>query len=493
MSENFFAKLGVDIDQSSFKAADAAMAGLKKGLIGIGAVVGAAKLAIVGAVKATADYTSQIHDLSHATGVSTETLQTLGYVGKLAGSSIEEMAQALVRLSRAAFEASTGGGEAGAAFSRLGIQAFDSGGDVRNINDLLVEVSAAIGKMQNPTEKTALALQLLGRGGARVTQALGRFGNDLEEAKKQARALGIVLDEHTIKAGDALGDSIDRINFAIKGLLYAIGAPLLGRTRAMVEGWVRWIEVNRAWLALKIDRAVLQLSQMMGDLVSVGKALMESPLRGWFIGLGVAIGAAMFPLTAFAAALALLAQDLYLFFKDPKADTLTRSLLDGLERLGEWFRERWLQFKEDPFASLRQWATVFIDWFADTMTGKLLAAMARVILSALIGGSPADVAGQFQGTPRTTGDDSPFMAFLRRAAQGAFGPPDFTPFLYGGPAAVADGTFGRGYGVLAPQFHAEFNFHGALSGDPQQAGAWRDALDDWWYSKVAEAQAATGR
>jgi hypothetical protein len=490
-----FAKLGIEIDEAAFKAADAAVDGLKHGFLAIGAAVGAARLAIVGAVKATAEYSSEIHDLSAATGVSTETLQTLGYVGKLAGTSMEEMAQALVHLSRSAYEASTTGGPAGAAFYRLGIDAYDASGKVKDINVLLGEVSAKLGQVQNPTEKVALSLALLGRGGARVTQAMGHFGNNLEEAQKQARALGVVLDEKTIEAGNRMEESIHRMNFALKGFVYAIGAPLLGRMRAMVEGWVRWVEVNRGWLALKIDRAFLQLSAIISDVVAVAKLLMNSGLRPWFIGLGSRDRRGDVPLTALAALLALVAQDVYLFFKNPNADTLTGSLVKGFHKLGEAVKAHGgvLGFLYDE---TREFITWLVEQFT-TIPDRVAKAMPRHVIDALMGGKPGDVLARETAGPPLTRNDNWLQALVRRMLP--------SPDYYGGlDDAGLQAMVGAGYtpsmsGVfrapqlLAPQFHAEFNFYGAMSGDPQQAGPWRDQLDDWWYSKVAEAQATTVR
>jgi deoxyhypusine synthase len=199
-----FAKLGIEVDEAAFHAADAAIAGVKGGLIAIGAAVSAARLALAAMVKSTADYATEVHNLAQTTGVTTENLQVLGYAGKLAGVGMEEVASGLTHLSKSAFEASTSGGAAGEAFYRLGIDAYDASGKVKDINQLLPEVAVALGKVTNPTERTALAMQLLGRGGARLTQTFAKFGGDLEAVKKEAVALGIVLDEKTIAQGEAL-------------------------------------------------------------------------------------------------------------------------------------------------------------------------------------------------------------------------------------------------------------------------------------------------
>jgi hypothetical protein len=534
-----FAKLGLQVDDTAFRAADAAIGAVKGGLLALGGAVSAARVAMAAAIKSTADYASEIHDLSAATGVSTDNLQVLGYAGKLAGVGLEEVAQGLAHLSRSAFEASTAGGEAGAAFFRLGVDAYDATGKVKDINQLLPEVAAALGRIQNPTERTALAMQVFGRSGARLTQTLTKFGGDMEAVRKEAVKLGIVLDEKTIQAGKDLGDTIDRVNFAIKGVIYAIGTPLLGKLRSMLEGWVRWTEVNRRFIALRVHEAIGHVNNAMAGLYELGKAIVAHPtLTKWLLGIGAAALAISAPILAVSLLLAGLAEDLYLFFNNPKAETLTRTLVEGFDKLrkqlgiGDWL--------DEPVANMMKVLGTFFDWVVGE-AGKLPERIARAMSPsshASLSTELADfikytVAKVMIETARTPGarnlgmhalkaveesidaDHAPGPAFKGRpGSQTGYVRIDGQYYPYDREAAGADGSYGAGLGVLAPSVSSRglglsvapvFNLEltvNATGGNGRAIGeelgpVLRSQLDRWFDDTfgnvLAEAQAATDR
>jgi hypothetical protein len=485
-----FAKLGLQVDESAFRAADAAVGALKSGLLGIGAAVAAARVALAGMVKATADYASEVNDLSVSTGLTAENLQVLGYVGKLAGSSMEEVAHGMMHLSRAAYEAATTGGAAGEAFFKLGVQAYDAAGKVKEPNQLLTEIASGLTRITNPTERAALSMQLMGRSGARLTQTLTKFGGNLDEVKKQAVSLGIVLADKTIQAGDQLGDTLDRVNFAIKGVVYAIGAPLLGKVRAMAEGWVRWISVHRQWIALKVHEAIARVSVVMDGLVDLVKQLEAHPVAiKWILGLSAALATLMFPLTAVTVGLAALVEDFALYFKDPKADTLLRSLLEYFEELGEQMNK--LGFWNALYTEGEKFAT----WFAKTVVD----AMGRAVLDASLGAPPRPKAGQ---AVINTQPPSTFGEGVGNLMKHLFGTgPDYSSGI---PALPADGTFGRGLGVLAPSGGAQVVFAPIITVeaspgvDGTKVGndiwtAIEPRADEWLGRKLSDAQGATHR
>jgi hypothetical protein len=115
-----------------------------------------------------------------------------------------------------------------------------------------------------------------------------------------------------------------------------------------------------------VDRApgapgVHVLGEAVENFWRIGKKIMDSNLLGWFAALAVVIGVAMFPLIALLAGIALLAQDLYLFFNNPKADTLTRDLVDGFKKLGKEIE------KIGIWETLKEGADKFATWFAEKL------------------------------------------------------------------------------------------------------------------------------
>ena len=70
--------------------------------------------------------------------------------------------------------------------------------------------------------------------------------------RTEARDLGIVLDKQTIEAGDNLGDSVDRVKAAVRGLSYAIAGPLISEMNAIATSVVEWVKANRTLLAQRL-------------------------------------------------------------------------------------------------------------------------------------------------------------------------------------------------------------------------------------------------
>src|ERR1019366_4126528 len=108
--------------------------------------------------------------------------------------------------------------------------------------------------------------------------------------------------------------------------------------------------------------------------------------RLWNIGdktkalLTVLGGAALYfisPWTALAGAIALVANSFELFLRGK--DSAVGRIVYALYRIVEWAKTKWLEFKKDPFGSLRKWAGEFATWFADTIIAAIKPAVDRAI------------------------------------------------------------------------------------------------------------------
>jgi hypothetical protein len=104
-----FARLGLQVDEAAFAAADAALGVVRKGLFGLAGVATAVAGGFAAAVGTMVAQGGRLDDLSKQVGVSTDALQTLGYAADQNGVSIDELAQSLQYIARQAYEASTGG------------------------------------------------------------------------------------------------------------------------------------------------------------------------------------------------------------------------------------------------------------------------------------------------------------------------------------------------------------------------------------------------
>ena len=246
-----FAKLGLSVDAASFAVADQMLGAVKSGL---GLLVSGAVRAGEGLteiITKTVETASALNDTSVALGVTTDAIQELGYAAQLNGSSVEGMSDGLRKLSINMAAAAGGSEEAAQTFRRLGVQ-ISANGKLRDADEVFGDLADKFKAMPDGARKVATAVALFGKSGAALIPTLMEGREGLAALRQEAIDLGIVLDAKTIKAGDALGDSFDKLKLAWIGLRYTVAGPLLEGIRETVDSIVQWVKANRQLIAQRM-------------------------------------------------------------------------------------------------------------------------------------------------------------------------------------------------------------------------------------------------
>lgn len=264
-----FAKLGLSVDAASFAVADHMLGAVKSGLglLVSGAVKAGEGLAEI--VTKTVETAGALNDTSIALGVTTDAIQELGYAAKLNGSSVEGMSDGLRKLSINMAAAAGGSEEASQTFRRLGVQ-ISANGKLRDADAVFGDLAEKFKAMPDGARKVATAVALFGKSGAALIPTLMEGRDGLATLRQEARDLGIVLDTNTIKAGDVLGDTWDKIKLAAYGLRYAIAGPLLASLNESAKSTLDWIKANRGLIAQRM-RSVMR--GIAGAIKAVGVGL----------------------------------------------------------------------------------------------------------------------------------------------------------------------------------------------------------------------------
>ncbi len=198
-------------------------------LAGAGMVaVGAGITAAFG--KATADaarYGDQLAKASDKTGVSVESFGRLGYAAERASVGFGALEVAMFRQARAANEAAQGTGSGAEAYAALGISVKDASGRLKDGETLFKETAEALSKLDNDTQKTALAMDIFGRSGAQLLPMMKDGAAGIEEMGKRAEDLGLVMDEETARMSEAYNDMMEDIKSAGMGIATSIGQVLM--------------------------------------------------------------------------------------------------------------------------------------------------------------------------------------------------------------------------------------------------------------------------
>lgn len=207
----------------SVKASFASMAKAGAALaVGFGAIKGAIN-AIRGTFdtfKDALDLGGELSDLSARTGETAGNLLVLQRAFQNSGAGAEKVGPSINKLQRAIVEAGQGVITYQRAFSALGL----------NLEELkykapinqLEDVAAAINAIENPTERAAVAMQLLGRSGGELLPFLTNIKDEVKNARDELGTMPDVMDKNA-SAFDRISDKLN----VVKGKSMELASGIL--------------------------------------------------------------------------------------------------------------------------------------------------------------------------------------------------------------------------------------------------------------------------
>lgn len=212
--------------EASLKALESVGSGAAKAL---GAIT-AAGAALTFAFKSTADQIGNLADLGKILGITAQNLNTLQQSAQLAGVGAEELNATLFKLRANIGDALVKGtGPAVDALNRLGLSA-------EKISTLpadkqIQRITQELLKIQDPAERAALSMDLLGRQGPRMLEV----AENTRRLAEQAERLGIALSDEEVAGLEAAGDAMDELAFIARDTLNKAMAQLAPYIVAIVE------------------------------------------------------------------------------------------------------------------------------------------------------------------------------------------------------------------------------------------------------------------
>lgn len=132
-------------------------------------------------------------------GLTTDALQELRVAAESAGVSANTLDMAMQRFGRRLAEARQGAGEARGALEEMGIALFDADGSARDIESVLGDVANAMQDMTDQTDRNRIAMRLFDSEGVALVNMLRDGADGLDNMRREARELGIVIDEDLIR------------------------------------------------------------------------------------------------------------------------------------------------------------------------------------------------------------------------------------------------------------------------------------------------------
>jgi hypothetical protein len=241
------------------------------------AVVGIARFA-----KSSIDATDALNDASKATGVSVESLSEYRFAAEQSGTSLDDLAQALRRLSIASVEASRGAEAPTETFDRLGISVTDANGKLKSSEQLLLEVAERFSRMEDGAEKAALGVALFGKSGTDLIPFLNQGAIGITELREQAQRLGLTLSRDAAEAADEFNDALNRLKSSVGGLGTAIATELAGPLSGLTDALTAVVsndEIEALQASLRVQRGLITPSLTEGARRDLEATIARNELR----------------------------------------------------------------------------------------------------------------------------------------------------------------------------------------------------------------------
>jgi hypothetical protein len=193
---------------------DSVMSSALKGL-GAGmatAIAGIGFQEIVQRAADTAKSIAKIGDEAKRAGLSSKAFQELGYVASQNRIEVDSLVDGMKELNLRADEwITTGGGSAAEAFQRLGYNATDLKAKLADPSALLAEIIDRVRTLDRAAQ-IRIFDEIFGcTGGEKFVQLIDRGADSIRKTVKEARDLGLVLDDEVIAKADEIDRKFDQI------------------------------------------------------------------------------------------------------------------------------------------------------------------------------------------------------------------------------------------------------------------------------------------
>ena len=202
--------------------------------VAIAAAFAAVSAAAVAAGKALVDmavegaaYADTVLTESTVTGIATDKLQKYMYAAELVDVSTETLTKSMAKQIKSMKSATDGSKTMVAAYDALGVSVTDANGNMRDSDTVYWELIDALGKVENETERDALAMTILGKSAQELNPLIEAGAQRMQELGEEARNAGYVLSEDMLAAYGALDDNLQYLKVNAEGAKNALGTVLL--------------------------------------------------------------------------------------------------------------------------------------------------------------------------------------------------------------------------------------------------------------------------
>lgn len=237
--------------------------------------------AMIGAVSDTARYGDEIDKNSQKIGVSASFYQEWDAVLQHSGTSMDAMTGTFKKLASAVQD---GSDDQIAAFEKLGLSMEDL--STMSTEEVFEATIAGLQNMEEGTERTALASELLGKGAMELGALLNTSAEDTQAMIDTVNELGGVMSDDAVKASARFQDSLQDMQTVFSGIKRNVSAEFLPSMATVMDGITKIFSGDAGGVALveqgitemvgkvqeilpRITEIVTQLAPVVGEAVGM--------------------------------------------------------------------------------------------------------------------------------------------------------------------------------------------------------------------------------
>ena len=262
-TESFGSKLGKGLGVAASVGATAITA------------VGTATVAMTGAmvkgVQETAEYGDNIDKMSQKMGLTAEAYQEWDAVMQHSGTTMETMKASMKTLANAV----ESGNEA---FERIGLTQEQLA--EMSQQDIFEATIAGLQNIEDTTQRTYLAGQLLGRGATELGALLNTSAEDTQAMRDRVHELGGVMSDEAVKAAAGFQDSLQDMQTAFSGLQRGLLSEMLPSITTVMDGLANIFagddELGLEQVGEGIDALLASMGNVLPKIIEIGSSIVQT-------------------------------------------------------------------------------------------------------------------------------------------------------------------------------------------------------------------------
>lgn len=177
---------------------------------GLSMAAGGALVALGGMGLKAANDADKLLTLSRNTGLSTDALQKMSYASALIDVDLNTITSAVTKMKK-------GLDKNAEVYKKIGVAVKDASGEYRNIEDIFNDTVAALGTIENETERDTTAMTLFGASAEELAGLLDDGGEALKTLGDEAQNKGAIISNEDLQNAGELQDTLDKIKAQLGG------------------------------------------------------------------------------------------------------------------------------------------------------------------------------------------------------------------------------------------------------------------------------------